>query len=260
MIAPIPKAISEEIIDQMKDFILSATRFLDKDDERVIAWGDQLKKSMFAKPGHALACLGFLEQICGDADRADEYYERALQRGADRDLVVTYSNLGYVSKALKQFVWLGSEQRLNLPVGIPTAVTLGGFKLARRLLGEAEKMNVSLDNYGDFGTIRRLTSEMADSPVEDAKFAELLDLAGDVLRDHRLFWTGLYPIADFDEFTGWASIRYEVDVTPDYASQMNREFDDLVIAKGLHTVPLTVGFIGTRVDDWLATLRTGTAQ
>lgn len=69
------------------------------------------------------------------------------------------------------------------------------------------------------------------------------------MRERQLIWLDDAPQLSFDEEMDCPGVRWRVDMSPEDATDMSFKFIERLVAADLDSVPLTVGFIGSRADE-----------
>lgn len=251
MSAPLPIKKADEILNEMGELVILLHRYLSWDDERVIAWRDRLDAGLVSGGrSRTFEVLAMLHHLHGDVDGMDRLYERALAAGASSlevaaDRIPVYLNLGFTSKALSDCRLCYSANNLNIAIGLPFVVASGGFSLAARLIKSAELAKIELSHVSQIQKIMQVAQGASMNSFDDTQYAKVLDLAGDVLRENRLFWLERAPRFSFDAEMRCVGFRYRVGVTPEVATALTNDFTNRLIDTGLIEVPVSVRFIGT---------------
>lgn len=251
MSAAIPVKKVKEIVDEMGNLVVLLQRHLTWDDERVIAWRDRLEAGLVSgERSKTFLAFAMLHHLYGDADTMERFYDRALAAGASylevaSDRIPVCLNLGFASKALSDCLQCYSVDALNIGSGLPFVVSSGGFSFAAKLIKAAELAKIDLSHVSQIQQITQVAQGAAMNSLDDAQYAKVLDLAGDVLRANSLFWLDLAPRFNFDAEMCCAGVRYRVGVTPKAAAELTNDFTNRLIDSGLIEVPITVRFIGT---------------
>ena len=89
-----------------------------------------------------------------------------------------------------------------------------------------------------------VSSMLSKNGVDDDVCAKVVDVAGEVLRKHRLFWTGPQQTLFVDGQTDAVLMRFNVDVSFEQAASLNLEAIDLLIERDLDTCPFKIDFVG----------------
>lgn len=251
MTAPIPKLLADGLLDEMNEYILGAEHYFPEDHPCLLAWDREINRFLTTHPGHAQICLSRIAHFQGDVDNAEHYLDRALDRGVSQPAVwdnalMIYSNLVFATKAQEVARKLIGVDRGNIRVAIATVLACGGVRLVGRLLEQARKAELDMNTVTQIATIKEIAGAFEQAPDVDEQFAAAIDCAGEVLRKRKLFWLERAPRFRFDSGTGCFGIRYRVAVTPAEASQMTVDTADLLIARNLQAVPITIGFTGVK--------------
>ena len=96
--------------------------------------------------------------------------------------------------------------------------------------------------------VAAVTNELS---IDDASIARMLDVAGEVLREHKLMWESDAPeVLALSSSKGGPAICFEyvVTVTPAEASAMSWELAEKLVDRNLDRPCVTVGFLGNRVQ------------
>lgn len=91
--------------------------------------------------------------------------------------------------------------------------------------------------------------------VSDAQLAAMLDLAGQQLREHKLWWQGERPhVRVLAAGAGGPALLYDylVHVTPDEAAAISWDLTDALVSHELDLHGVFIGFIGTNIPVRLA--------
>jgi hypothetical protein len=188
----------------------------------------------------------------GDVENAEHYLRRAQERGGAPEAVaenalMVYSNLVYATKAQAAARTSVDIRFGNVREKIASVLASGGVSQVRTLLGQAEKAGLDMDTIAQMAAMKEIAANMPQTAEEDKRMAAAIDCAGEVLRERKLFWLERAPRFRYDASTGCMGIRYRVAVAPSEAAQMTLQVADLLIARQLQDVPLTLGFTGVRV-------------
>lgn len=251
MPAPLPVTTIEVAGREMDAAIVDLGHFLANDDERVVAWDAEIDKSFLKEPGFAHAGWAQLAQLRGDIEMVEHHVARSKKNGFDAQMVnhiafMAYANLLYGTKGSALAQTHVDVKFQNIGKSIGTVASLGAFSRVNTLLVQAEAAAIDISHVKQIDTIKLMATEMSQAGVSDAEFAKVIDAAGDVMRQRRLFWLESQPRFGFDHGIGCAMIRHRVDVLPSEASSMNLELATILLDRRLEHVPLTVGFVGVK--------------
>lgn len=249
--APIPLSVAKPVIDEMGAAIIDIGHHIDETDSRAMAWSDELAKTLGTRAGavEGLLALAFLRHMMGDMDGAERYLNRAEGRGAsegeaDNHRLTLGMNLGYASRALAVGQRLEKAGTLSIPSSLMQTIVVGGFALTRAGMARARSAGVDVTNDPSLSQLDRIAQSAAALDWSDEQFAAVLDIAGAVLRERRLFWLELMPRMSFDKELGCVGFRFRLHATPTESSSIMSDFVRRVVGAGLESVPLTVNFVG----------------
>ncbi|MDM0041537.1 hypothetical protein QTH89_05175 [Variovorax sp. J22G21] len=252
MSAPISMTVTSRVESEVARTLYALPHYLPADDERILAWSDELQKAMTAGRARAFAGFAILAHLTGDLEGAERFLARAETSGFSEiemagARIPIFMNLGYASRALAECETLVSVERMNIGVGLPMVVGSGGLKFAAHLLARAEAAGIDLSSVRQISQIRQIAGIATRIAVPDSRFSHVLDIAGALLRKQQMFWLEESPRFTYDHEMQCVGIRYRIEVSPDEASRLNGELIDQVIGEGLTDVPLSIRFLGTAV-------------
>lgn len=249
MTAAIPARAFDKIHQEVSRLLAYIPRFLEIDDPQLMKWEDDLEQLPRSQKFLGLALL---RHLTGDVEAAEKMFIRAETAGANNLEVMglmlpVYLNLGYASKALEICRTTFSVKALNIGVGLPLALASGGIALTSELMSAAKKAQLDLSHVSQIRQITRIAEETALLASADAMYAKVLDVAGSIMRKHRLFWLEQSPRFSYDPEMGCIGIRYRMATTPEEASILNEEFISSLISSELIGIPMTLSFVGANV-------------
>ncbi|MET3915166.1 hypothetical protein ABID97_001948 [Variovorax sp. OAS795] len=250
MIAPVPAKVTSRIDKEVSRLLLQdVPRYLEPSDPRVVGWLDELANAMPAGRKEAFFTMASVYHLTGDLKTTNAMYERARTHGATEDEIAAcsipaYLNLGYPSKAAAFCKMVVSIQKSNITIGLPSAVSTGAFQFVGELLEQARKAELDLTAVEDIGDIQAMVRAASSSGFGDEQYSQVLDVAGAVMREQRLFWLNESPRYHFDEEMELLAIRYLIDVSPEDAAALTADVSKRIVELGLEAVPLSVAFVG----------------
>lgn len=252
MIAPTPKTKADEILEDIGTYLSTAAHFLDYDDQPfyVKKWLKAANDLM--KVDAALGSLvhAKINELHGNLQQIDYWHDNINKLGfrpctLAGHRIVAYSNLGYASKGLQEFrnhvdISYGNIGQ-NLWLGIQT----GAFQHMKHLINQANRGNIELPEK-NVAIGQQIAELMAASGTTDDTCSAIMDVAGEVLRKHRLFWLGEQASYIINDLENLVLMRINVDVTYKDASDMTTEAAHILIEKNLDTAPFMIDFVGVR--------------
>ena len=255
MTAPQPLARIEQIERELSELVVLLPRFLERSDPRVIQWEDEIERSLQGKGNRAKAfeVRAFLAHMTGDIEFVERCMERAEINGASELALAAlrttiYSNLGFSTKAQEAGRRAFEVARLNLAIGVLWMTSAGALNFAAKLLDQAALAKIDCSHITHYDAILKVASYTKMNVFSDAEFGKILDMAGELMREKKLFWLDLAPRISFDAEMNCAGIRYRLDVSPEEASELNSQLTEKIVEADLVLVPLTVRFIGVQLE------------
>ncbi len=240
------------LLDEISFFVAKSHRFLDKNDQSIFLkkWIKEADDVMRVDPIYGSLLKSKLGEVHGDIDKVTYWFNNANRLGVmphqiATNMLVSYCNLGYGSKALQVLRDHVDISHGNIGEAIWLAPAAGAFKYMKHLIEQAKRGNVELPEK-NLALSQEVAELLDKSEVSDAICAQVIDVAGEIMRKHQLFWLG--DMAEFVLDREGASVlmRFNVDVTYRNASSMSMEAVDLLIERKLDSVPFLIDFVGTR--------------
>ncbi|UST52928.1 hypothetical protein NF681_11290 [Comamonadaceae bacterium OTU4NAUVB1] len=254
MTNPSPEKVAIEIPEAVSELLFHIGHYIPSDDPRIIGWIDDLTKAMPAGRAEAFLAMAVVSHITGDIDRAVRFFERAETAGAPRQWLArlrcaVYQNLGFFTEAVIHGRQAFSIEVHNVGMGLPIVAAAGGFGFVAELLEQARLGQVDLGYVEQIEEIRQIAQFAQSNDIPDERFSAVLDIAGSLMRERQLIWLDDAPQLSFDEEMDCPGVRWRVDMSPEDATDMSFKFIERLVAADLDSVPLTVGFIGSRADE-----------
>jgi hypothetical protein len=245
-----PQPNSEQVFEEIGLVLRRLTRYLSPDDwdiRRLHKMAEQLSNADETQGSNALATVW---QMTGDRDKAIGHIDNAIQNAQDKMFYVSAKvailcNLGYFSEALSLFKYCSAPEKGNMTNAWKRGYLCGAFRTMSSYLPKARKMQFDLSAL-DTNKAIRAAKVTEQAGVSDEDVAKVLDFAGAVLRDHKLFFVGdglrvnvFDGAADHDPFI---EITFDLEASPKEAHALYLEFVDRVIQKASMPPAVTVSF------------------
>lgn len=193
---PIAQTRGSSLIQDINKVLISASSYVSEDDfwfRRLVAEAEKLKA---ASPHERLNVLAQLYGLAGNVQLAEQYIDAAIHSKYDLAVVqnkaVILSNLGYFSKAIPAFMQAGDPESGFFTRHWKLGLCIGAFQTLAKFLERAKQMQLDLTEV-DGALISEAAEFLEAVKVTDVQLAHALDVAGDVLREHRLFFSGPGP-------------------------------------------------------------------
>lgn len=192
---PAPQTIAQELQEKIYSLIKQAVEYRDEADFELASMARDARKLLAADAASAHVVLGMLECLKGKKDTSDRHFESARSLNASAGLLSNWwcakLNLGYMSEA-EAVTSAMLDPRLDINSFLttgPIAFTCGSIKATCDLIDRANAMNTDLKSF-PVETYRRAQTLMNEFGLSDRDLAQVLDVAGEVLREHKLFYAG----------------------------------------------------------------------
>jgi len=244
-----PATIAKRIDDQINARLLSMSSFIEANDFQMLRWEDEIRQLQQADAASAFICRALLAHMRGDIVAMEQHMlaaERlkhpAISSGLAR--LCAYSNLGFATKALDYFRGCVDIKYGNLCESAVTGCCIGAFQQLGTIMDQARAANLELPYGSQMAIMGQAAMVLQRLGVTDDQCAKVVDAAGEVLRNRKLFWKDLYPQITVNEQEGTVAMRMRVDTTAQEASVMTIETADKLIAQDLDTMPFYVHFLG----------------
>lgn len=130
----------------------------------------------------------------------------------------------------------------------PQAVAaIGGFQAVATLSKRVEKMKLQLENFPNMPTVLKAAEALRHLDVSDKQCAEVIDIAGNIMRGRGLLWKNRAPDFYVSPEGDFVKIDYRVAVSAKEAALMSFELLDGLIENNLAGLPFCVDFLGVAV-------------
>jgi hypothetical protein len=247
-----PATIENTIQSQLNVHIDKMARHDDATEFQLASWNREIGK--LAKVDRATACLywAMLAHVQGKVEDTESFLRESATLKVnpyeldDMSLTV-YSNLLMASKSLKFFNQFVSIENQNIGMAINRALICGAFQGTIKLMNQAEAAQIDLTSNIVLKKQYQAALILKKLNISDEDCAKVIDVAGETLRSHKLFWIGrspkIYSNTDFQ----FVQIKFEIKATPENAAHMTSETVDKLIELNLHDLPLSVSFVGNLI-------------
>lgn len=246
MIQPVTK--SNELIREINEFLEAARTYQSEGDfwfrQKLREAGKLLKVSPIE--GHNV--LANLYGAAGDLNGVNRHFEMAIRienspiLWGNRAGIV--SNLGYFSDAQIAYAKSASPELGFFASHLTIGLLVGAFHKIMEFGAVALRMNSKFDRE-KFEVASRAAKLMDEFQVTDLDLAKILDVAGTILREERMFFMGNLPdilVWDQDATERYLSIGIRLPVTSKRASILDRELGNRLFARPEFPFQVMVSF------------------
>lgn len=241
-----PKTIGEELLDQLWAEVLSATNFADPSSFQVRSYVRRIDALARADAVEASIARAVLDHFIGDIEGAVHWVRNAgrLQPGlATAKIVGTFcANLSYFSRAAALAHQVDTRDA-DSPF-VRSSCTAGAYSQVERLAAGIEIADE--ETLHSVHQARSAIVVLTKLQIPEERVQAVLDVAGEVLRENRLFFVGSDPIihASADDIEGPSLLcQLEVNVDAERAMDMTDEVIDRLVARGLLVYGMSFSFI-----------------
>jgi Tfp pilus assembly protein PilF len=236
MTAPTPKTKAQTVLEDINNVVTEATHYLAPDDwnvRRLLRLTDELIR---VEPATGHSAKGGVYQLTGDVERVNYHDDNAIALAPsdatfDANKCSHLSNLGFFSEAQKYFDRGVNPERGKMTQTWHRGYLCGAFQTMVRHLDKARN-NMKLDLEGlDTDTAERAAKVLGKRGASDSDVAEVLDLAGQVLRADSLFFVGPCPCVGVFDHAGhepFVEITFDLDASTKQVHELYRRFVDLM--------------------------------
>lgn len=242
-----PQTIQGDIIDKLNEIQLSTTTYASKDDleyRRILRECDKL---INVDPYTGYLTKGVARIIVGDEQSASEDFRTAIRisppgsmKTAEYAWCQFLVNFGKYSEAQPLLSESAAVRLGHFGSRHSLAPIVGAIQWLNGAFEEAEGMQLEFETTEDRGGVARAAQFLSERGVSDEKLARILDLAGDVARDHLLrLGKCKYGLFDFDGELNYLVKFYVDHRDPEEAAEMTfdlcgRLAEDVSIPSDVH--------------------------
>lgn len=236
MTAAAPATKSSALINEANSFLLSLTRHCDPANWTAKRLQREASLLMQADAFSAHLLRGKVHEFCGEAESMEYHYNNAMKLEnptvAAGFMSAGKCNLGYFSDAQAYFAQAGNPAGGLMPEDMRIGLACFAIMKTSEYLKVANKMQLDLTGYPT-ELVHRAVGVMKDAGLRDADLAEMLDIAGGVMREHNLFYQNHLPDIDIDDQSDTPCIyaTYRFGVTVKEAADLYDEMVERLVDK-----------------------------
>lgn len=203
----------------------------------------------------------FLYSATGQFDQAEAMWRNLEKNNAHHNAqsvrLYHFANHGYATQALaladQVFAHRVGDNFVTVAQLILTAGGFGTVVAKIKMSQLNQEVLVMTDTVLDLA--RQGAAALAELGTSDAQMAAMIDVAGKILRDNKLYWKEDLPdmtVLTADQGGPALAFEYRVDVTPARAAQLSWGLAEELVSQGLERPGVAIGFLGTRLQARLA--------
>jgi hypothetical protein len=244
MSAAQPATIAESLGNELKAWLLAATTYCGENDFQFKRWAREVEKLLRVDAMAGSVLKAQLFQCTGDVDQS-MYWSNNLRklgdgRKASRLDSVLLSNCGHFSKAAELVDLLNPAERV---AEFPVLFLIGAFD--ELLEAHNAHLDAEIPEFHHAAQIAvRCRMTLQTLHISQEHLRKVLDLAGEVLRERRMFFVGQAPVIHTHE----DGLLYQllVDVEAVDAAALTNEVIVRMVDADLDVPGLAFSFVGTR--------------
>ena len=236
MPAPTPKLKAASVVTEVNDILRAATHYLGQDDPRVSRLMHDAESMIKVDPAEAYSVMGCVSQLVGDYEKAIYSIDNAIKLAPSRFGYLLNKcgyllNLGFFADAQSVFDQVARPELGMFTRAWNHGYVCGAFESMVRHLEKARLMQLDLEGL-DIQTAQKAAKVLEAKRVSQSDVGFFLNIAGSVLREHKLFYLGLVPsvhVVDDPDSDWFISISYDVGVPLSKAHELYSKLIDQLV-------------------------------
>lgn len=236
MPTPTLKLKSVGIIAEVNDVLHTATHYLAADDAHVQRLLHEAQATIHANAAEAYNAMGSVYQLIGDYEKSRYNIDNAIKLAPSNYVYLLNKsacliNLGFFTEAQRIFDRLAKPELGFFTHAWNQGYVCGAFASMERHLQKAQVMGLDLQGL-DTKTAARAARVLDKAGVADSDIGSVLDTAGALLREQRLFYIGEVPsirVFDGPDENWFVEMSYDVGISPSEAHALYKKFVDQIV-------------------------------
>ena len=241
--------IANELIDNIFLKVGKAHHYLDANTFEFRMFQREAEKLRSADAYMGSIAEAWIHHWAGDIEQARYWLRNAvknhgLPHRCDLSEAIFLSNLGYFSRAREILLrdelqdWIRSLSSLHV-----LSICFGAL-----IAHPSEWQSAADDEWmADARNAKDYTATMRELNITEAQAAAVMDAAGEVLREHRMFFAGTHPVIHAAD--GGMLLQLAVQASIEEISSMTEEVIDKLIDRELIVPGLSFSFIPDHATD-----------
>lgn len=244
-----PATIAQRIGNQINTAMIAMTTFFEPNEFRILRWSDELNQLMKANAMEGYRWQAILHHMTGNVGGMELSMQNASRLGLQPsdfsgNLLIGYANLTMATKALPHYQSGIDVKYGNISGGLSTGLAVGLFQRANELLEQLGLAALSAPKEVNMDKVKLATQVLRSQGVTDELCATVVDAAGEVLRERKLFWLDQSPEYFVNDMSCTVGLQYRVSVDHSEAALMTMQTAEKLIERNLDTLPFYVTFLG----------------
>lgn len=258
MTAPRPQTTASQITQEIKPRYMEAYRFYAADEEMM--WRARMERDIERlSAADAVTASVLRAELCllwGEEEEASRWVRNLRNLRADREAngveISVHSSMGRFSKAHDLYPKVVCLQEANLIRDTAKGLYTANFS---GVIANFEAMTLAKLEHGEQNRYAMHIAEAAQKVLirlgaSEGALLEVLDVAGEVMRRHRLTWVPQAPLIHTVDGAEDVGLLFELalKVTPKLANEMTDQVLDLLIDRDLMVAGISFSFVGLLAD------------
>lgn len=233
-----PQSISTETTDALNALIAASDRLRDWNSAEIQSLVHATERLQRIDAREAFVRRGFIAAICGELDRMDEYFRKAMllpnEIPTKHEFHAALGNAGLYGRAHQLGGWLLDPKRGFFPSIWERAISMGQILAVSARIPDAKKTFPELSD-SDFGQVERAAAVMQERGLTDEDIASVFDRMGEVQRAHRIMFHGqlisALRVMTPPEDPPYLYFSISLDTSVTEIHQMNRELTAAIVER-----------------------------
>lgn len=187
MYSPKPATIENELFGELDALLQRTSAFHNEGEFAFFFLKAKKLVGVDAAAGHT--AYAFLYHLCGNAAKMRYHLENAGKLAGSVERFGYWcafeGNLGFATEAQKHFAIIGNPTTGRLSNSFDIGLSCGAFSKLGEYLDKAVEMKLDLSSC-DTQLVRNVGAIFADAGVADERIGEILDVAGEVMRERQI--------------------------------------------------------------------------
>jgi len=249
MTRPAPATIENVLRQRVVAAIRSANRFSDANSFEIKAFLSESDNLSKADAASASLVRAEVYHLCGDLERFEYWLANARRLGvglkADNSEMYVRGNLGYFSYSSPLFKKLAKVESGLLSTVFAYGLVVCSYRAMCEAWDAAMAAKIELEPNGAIDVARKGANVLNKLGISEEQVQSVLDVAGEVLRRHELFWLERQPSVHFEDDADGAGMLYQlsVGVSAAEAMSMTDEVLGLLFERELYVPGVAFSFI-----------------